>query len=190
MKWMMLTIITLCACATQSTIEDDQHNYQLVVAPHLIDGGAPPVADGGVPPAEGLPDGAQPLCGYDPECVAMTTPTCKIGHCRNGTCTQESAPDGTFCVPSLGANPGVCFGGSCADDILCDDGNPCTDDFVDPSGVCVGVTVYVYARSCPLGISGNEGICQNGACKCNSNDDCDDGDPSTSDFCSEAECFH
>jgi hypothetical protein len=164
---------------TDTELMDDDHHADWTVVvqpPSVIDGGASV--------------GELPLCGYDLECVAMTTPTCKIGHCRNGTCTQDAAQDGTFCVPSPGANPGVCFAGLCVDDILCDDGNHCTDDFVDPTGVCVGVTVYVYARSCPLGMNGNDGICMNGACKCNSDDDCDDGDPSTPDSCFEAECLH
>ncbi len=130
----------------------------------------------------------KPKCQYDVECAHMTAANCVVGACANGECRAEYAQDGSFCVPSLGENPGVCFSGNCVEDILCDDGNECTDDFVNPDGVCSGVTTYVFSRSCTF--NAHDGICANGECTCNSDDDCDDNNTSTADFCLDLICFH
>jgi hypothetical protein len=86
------------------------------------------------------------------------------------------------------SDAGVCFGGQCHDVLTCDDGNPCTDDWLDPGGQCTGFPTASQGKVCPFGLS--DGVCFQGECVCNSHDDCEDGDETTDDHCWDAVCYH
>jgi hypothetical protein len=109
-------------------------------------------------------------------------------------CTYEPWPDGSPCVS--GGVTGVCVAGECGENlcegVVCDDSDPCTDDFcIYASGLCEYLpccgfsegTEHLEIRACDF--DGLAGLCFFGECR----EDpcagvvCDDGDPCTVQTC-------
>jgi len=107
--------------------------------------------------------------------------------CEGWNCLR--VPD----CPGMGEGEGE--GDPCSG-MLCDDGDLCTEDFCDPA---TGGCFYVSIPGCegegePREGEGEpqEGEPQEGEGPCQSNADCDDGNPCTEDFCDPATggCFY
>ncbi len=102
--------------------------------------------------------------------------------------TPNTAPcnDSDPCTTADACSAGVCVGGPA---LVCDDGNPCTDDSCDPAKGCVHVANALPcddANACTT-----VDVCVGGACKGSKAPDCDDGNMCTVDACSpEAGCVH
>ena len=129
------------------------------------------------------------------------------GSADEGTCDDEDLCTEDACDPAAGCqhlpltdvpcNDGdsctfsdTCQAGSCLGDIIvCDDGNPCTDDVCDPitgctfphnGGPCDDGNPCTFADTCA------KGVCTSGVSL-----DCDDGNPCTTDQCDDLEgCLH
>lgn len=125
-------------------------------------------------------------CAYDIQCQHLGNANCSVGLCSSGTCNTAVAVDGYPCVIDE-SNAGTCFLGECVDAITCDDGDPCTDDWIDQDGNCVGLPTTQPGKTCAFGAG--DGVCLLGVCACDSSDDCDDGDPTTEDQCLDFECY-
>lgn len=112
-------------------------------------------------------------CVSDSQC--NSTP-CSKGVCDMGThqCVPYNAPDYTFC-PGMGGACGIdgyCMGGVCqTKGMICDDGNPCTQDSCDPNFGCV----YVAVPGCG---------------GCGSDAQCNDGNFCTNDYCKGGLCYY
>ncbi|MFQ5414815.1 MAG: M12 family metallo-peptidase, partial [Phycisphaerae bacterium] len=140
-------------------------------------------------------------CGGQPrncaDGVACTADTCNEG---NDTCLH--VPDDGVCdngdvcdgVETCNAGTG-CVGGT---PLVCDDGNPCTQDLCDPATGCAFPPAPAGTPCTGNGVGPCTGpdVC-NGAGGCDDNDApdgpnpaCDDQDVCTSDECSAGMCTH
>ena len=130
---------------------------------------------------------------------------CKPGKpvtCNDGNlCTDDSCSPATGCAYTLNSNPcddgdlcttgdfchlGMCTGGK---NLLCDDGNSCTDD-----GCTKGVGCFHKANTAPCN-DGNactlQDACSAGWCKGGKMLPCDDANPCTDDSCDPVTgCLH
>ena len=105
-------------------------------------------------------------------------------------CTHESntAPcsDGSICTLS-----DACFLGKCVPGtpLVCNDGNPCTDDSCDKASGCKQAP---NAASCDDGNAcTSKDICSGGSCTSGGQISCDDGNSCTDDGCkASGGCFH
>jgi hypothetical protein len=85
----------------------------------------------------------------------------------------------------------VCQGGACTGTalLLCNDGNPCTDDSCDAEKGCVYLPNKISCddgNACTLG-----DICKDGKCAAGTMKDCDDSNPCTKDACTPTSgCTH
>lgn len=96
-----------------------------------------------------------PGCSVDADCANIVVDTCDIVTCQSLTCTVSKKPTGTVCSYFRNGQ----YNGTCTDagvcealPIICDDGNPCTED-----------SFSTTLRSCvfdPLPLVGTE--CVNG----------------------------
>lgn len=124
-----------------------------------------------------------PRCGGNGECADFcdeATDTCADP--VNTPCTDN---DGNVCTTSACNGSGSCI--SSPNDFQCDDGINCTTKDVCSGGVCSGtVTQCNDDINCtPDSCDENTGQCQSDAtqCECQSDADCDDGNPCTDEFC-------
>ena len=123
-------------------------------------------------------------CVADADCADGEP--CTVAYCdaTTGVCVYDAVADGTPCDDQNVCTwhdvcvAGQCTGGPCD----CDDGNPCTDDIVDPAVGCVHVPLQEAPCDdgdvCTVGDSCRQGVCV-GATPRN----CDDGNPCTADAC-------
>ena len=123
------------------------------------------------------------LCKIDADCPALTP--CTKGVCNpDGSCSVKQADEDDPCSDSDSCTIGdVCKQGKCKGTALsCDDKNPCTDDFCDPSkkDACVHAPV---AKPCGQGDLCTSFACVAGACVAKPTAPCDDGNPCTADTC-------
>jgi hypothetical protein len=131
---------------------------------------------------------------------ACQASACKPGAprtCDDGNlCTDDSCNAATGCVATPNVAPcndnsactqgDLCSGGSCAPGafVVCQDGNPCTDDACNPSSGCVFSANTVPCddgSACTLGDACQAAACQPGAPLA-----CNDGNPCTDDGCEAA----
>jgi len=116
----------------------------------------------------------------------------------NGECvnTQDNALNcggcGAVCDDAIACN-GVetCSQGRCAPGLAlnCDDTNPCTADTCD--GVCAHTALPDGSSCQPESLCGGGSACVAGVCGSPGAQDCDDGDPCTTDLCDvQAGCLH
>jgi len=110
--------------------------------------------------------------------------SCTIDGCNaDGSCAHEAdnsqlCDDGSICSQVDKCVDGVCEG---LNPILCDDGNPCTDDSCDAVAGCL--TAF-NTSGCEDGSQCTiNDTCANGTCQPGPNKDCDDGSPCTLDQC-------
>lgn len=124
---------------------------------------APPDSDSG---SDAPPEVVVPACSLDEECE--DTNSCTSNRCEVGTCVAVptnvggGCDDGFACTVSDSCNAqGVCAGTI----VVCDDGNPCTDDSCDPiSGACMAPP-GIDGQPCSQGLSCVE-MCTAGVCGC------------------------
>ncbi|MFW5740435.1 MAG: hypothetical protein ACOC1F_08720, partial [Myxococcota bacterium] len=159
--------------------------------------------------------------------------TCQDGVCRDGTspssddnnaCTQDFCdpstgvqhvplPDGADCGDGDFCNGAeTCIAGVCVDDtpLSCDDDNPCTSDYCEPTTGCHhGITACSDGNACTVGSCDPELGCVFSTINCDDNDactvdtcdpasgcwhdalGCDDGDLCTTDTCDASTgCYH
>jgi hypothetical protein len=105
---------------------------------------------------------ACPACDDGNSC---TTDGCGATPCSapSSSCTIANVPTGWLCNDGFACTTGdTCQGGTCAGTpVVCDDGNPCTDDACDPgTGTCT--------------FTPNDAPCNDGAV-CTTNDTCSGG---------------
>jgi hypothetical protein len=111
---------------------------------------------------------------------------------NTGRCGVPAA-DGTVCEHK-GLFSGLCASGFCAksgcDDGVCDDGNECTNDTCDSTTRRCNYTPVQDRIFCDLG--GSPGMCLSGLCQpepeCEFDDDCEDQNDCTQDFCIDGFC--
>jgi hypothetical protein len=110
--------------------------------------------------------------------------SCTIDGCNaDGSCFHEPdnaqlCDDGSIC-----SQVDKCIDGNCEglNPIVCDDGNPCTDDSCDP---IVGCLTTFNTAGCEDGSQCTENdTCTNGVCLPGPQKNCDDGSPCTLDQC-------
>ena len=111
------------------------------------------------------------------------------GDCCSSGCAFEAA-DSSCSDADACTHDDVCDGaGGCSGTaIQCDNGNPCTDDSCDPTGVCSftpNAAVCDDGDACTEADTCSAGFCGGGPV------DCDDGNPCTADACDAAAgCSH
>ena len=139
------------------------------------------------------------VCADDQICSPLCTgPECGGECCGNAqVCYQDKCCTPTckeaWCLP---ASDGC--GGEC-DPKVCDDDNPCTDDFC-AEGACAVLKVpgcCVDDADCVADNPCAKGKCVDGTCQqqppddcCQSAANCDDGDVCTKEFCLENQCYN
>ncbi len=127
-------------------------------------------------------DGDQPFCDDNNDCTEdYASP--------NGTCDYIPVDDGNACVADNGY-PGFCEAGECrafvdgdvidGDEIICDDGDPCTQDFYDPDLGCASIP-YPDGTVCGTAPNGQALICISGVCEWIVDGDVTDGDTADGD---------
>ena len=136
--------------------------------------------------------GVPACCGGDVDCddleLCSGTETCEIatGTCQAGT----AAGDGTGCNDSdLCTTSDTCQGGVCvgAFPVVCDDGNPCTDDVCDPgTGNCTSPSGTDGIPCEDMNACTQDDRCMNGACLGFDPVVCDDANDCTTDSCNPA----
>lgn len=117
-------------------------------------------------------------------CGTSGSNPCAVSKCDKAKgCVEESAPDGALCDDGDACTVGdKCDKGKCVGNIVvCDDKNPCTNDFCDPKVGCVFVNnndLCDDGNACTMGDS-----CVNGVCVGGQPTTCSDGNPCTEDLC-------
>jgi len=121
---------------------------------------------------------------------SCTTDTCDVA---GNACRNEVRVDGAPCDdPDPCIVGGICAAGTCAGGTLvtCDDGEPCTADWCDPSVGCTSRNVADGTACDDDSICTTVDACAGGVCTGPALD-CDDGDPCTVDTCASARgCEH
>jgi|GEM_PF-3120513 len=144
-------------------------------------------------------DGLGTCVGTARDCSSLTN-QCNQGICDEDgeQCVAEPVNEGQACDDGLYCTLGeTCQAGSCLSTqaVECDDGDPCTDDSCDEAGdACVNLLVPRPGDEGPYGdancgdtvdndcdrlVDGADPDCQ----QCQSNPDCDDGNPCTVNTC-------
>jgi len=134
-------------------------------------------------------------CQVDPGtvvlCAELIFSVCMKNQCdpATGQCAMTAQPDETPCDDGdVCTEYDACTGGECGGvAVLCDDGNPCTDNVCDPSaGGCVALN---NNTACDDGdVCTEDDLCVAGACQ-GTQISCDDGNSCTFDLCDgEAGC--
>jgi DNA-binding beta-propeller fold protein YncE len=142
--------------------------------------------------------------GADDDCDGQTDENAGGALCDDGKpCTADtcggsegckSAPlegpcdaDGSVCTTGDSCQGGVCVAGAA---LVCDDGNPCSDDGCDKAQGCVAT--WPAGKPCDDGNScTSSDACSGGHCKGGSVQGCDDGDACTADSCDPSTgCVH
>jgi MYXO-CTERM domain-containing protein len=118
---------------------------------------------------------------------------CTDDICVGGLCTHQPKDNGASCEDADKCNgtetcqQGVCTAGPKP---MCDDKNPCTADFCDPTKGCV-TQPLPDGKACATGNLCIPGACKTGTCETMGTGDCDDGDSCTKDMCDMASgCSH
>lgn len=106
------------------------------------------------------------------------------GVCRNGYCSESctgACSDNNACTENDSCVSGYCQG----DVISCEDDNPCTEDSCNPATGCDNNELADHT-ACT--ISGKAGECISGSCEifCETDNDCDDQNPCTTENCDPA----
>ncbi len=136
-------------------------------------------------------------CTVGDQCVAGTcTPGVPADCDDDNVCTDDSCDPELGCVftdNTLACEDGsvctvgdLCAGGLCLPGavLVCDDGNPCTDDVCDPVAGCL---FTANQAACDDGVGCTLGDhCVEGACVSDALDPCDDGNPCTDNLCDPA----
>ncbi len=137
---------------------------------------------------DGDPCTAETVCSAG-ACTVAATDVCDDGNpCTDDACdasagcthsnNQGTCDDGDLCTTGEVCWDGECGGGS---RLVCDDGNPCTDDFCDME---IGCAVADNADPCDDGNACTSGDrCTRGACAAAGPLRCDDGNVCTDDTC-------
>ncbi len=102
------------------------------------------------------------------------------------TDNDDPCSDGNLCTVN-----DVCSGGACAPGapLDCNDGNPCTADACDPATGCTHTQVP-DGTTCMFA-GGMSGSCSQGTCVgCTDAADCDDGNPCTTEACTNQMCTY
>jgi hypothetical protein len=132
-----------------------------------------------------------PACVSAAECPQSSN-QCQMAVCLGGICgfanRTNGAPcdDGDACTTGSACQNGLCAGGTA---IVCDDGNPCTQNLCDPVSGCFHPPAD--GLPCDDGDGCTTGsICSGGVCGGGTAISCDDGNPCTIDTCAGGNCFH
>lgn len=151
------------------------------------------------------PQPAVEVCnGSDDDCDGQTDESNGVPLCDDGKpCTADSCSgaagcqaspidgpcdaDGSVCTASDSCQGGACVAGTA---LVCDDGQPCSDDLCDKAKGCVAV--WPAAKPCDDGNACTlDEVCTGGQCGGGSAKVCDDGDACTADSCDAVKgCLH
>ena len=135
-------------------------------------------------------------CTSDEECLDQfdEVSQCEFVFCvaATGQCETRAFPDGTFCTDDDACTAvDTCQAGACVagEDLVCDDGNACTDDSCDVEAGCLNEVNDVECDDgdpCTVNDQCGQGECVGAPV------DCDDSNDCTVDFCAPAdgECVH
>ena len=122
---------------------------------------------------------SEPLACDDGE--VCTSDSCDVAVGCVATPVAGSCDDGNMCTLGDSCEEGECIAG--ADQVSCDDDNPCTDDGCDQeTGECQNVANQAFCddgNECTEGDQCSQGACVPGAenlCQCESDADCDEHD--------------
>ena len=137
------------------------------------------------------------VCTVGDTCTGSKCLSGKVKSCGDGNpCTDDSCDASTDCVNTPNAAAcsdgdvctlgDACTSGKCAAGLktVCDDGNPCTDDGCDAQKGCTtkaNTAPCSDANLCTVADSCAQGVCVPGKAQ-----DCNDGEPCTSDGCNPA----
>ncbi len=136
------------------------------------------------------------FCDQDACALPKGVSLCDDGSpCTDGSCDVQlgcsytpvpgnpECDDGDVCSPSSACFEGVCVG---AENVSCVDGNACTDDSCDSnSGAC---SHLANTAKCSKGsFCSPPAKCEEKVCKAQTQNPCDDGNPCTTDTCTEGE---
>ncbi len=133
-------------------------------------------------------------CTLNDVCKQGTCTTTTVNKCDDGNvCTKDGCDTKTGCtktfVSSTCSDGSVCtVGDTCAKGtctsgkaLVCDDGNPCTDDSCDPKKGCQkkpNKAVCNDDNACTV-----TDVCVQGVCQAGKEKSCDDSNPCTTDSC-------
>jgi hypothetical protein len=110
---------------------------------------------------------------------ACTKDSCNgDGSCANANDNTKLCDDGSVCTQVDKCVDGVCAG---LNNLICNDGNPCTDDTCDAVAGCLtalNTAPCEDGSQCTAGDTCNQGVCKPGPSLV-----CNDGNPCTTDFC-------
>jgi cysteine-rich repeat protein len=180
----------LVAWTGTSTVDyHDIYAKAIVVVPRVVCG------DGVVAGLEECDDGntdsadcCSPGCEEDPDEDPCGTDACKVGQqCTLGVCgggTDKDCADGAICTDDS------CHLGDCShlpNNLLCSDGNDCTDSDICAGGTCSGSPALCDdSNPCTQDICGGPGICffVANSMLCDDGNDCTDSDTCTGGACS------
>ncbi len=104
----------------------------------------------------------------------------QVGKCANAPANEGQAcnADGSVCTTTDVCKAGACSQGSA---LVCDDGNPCSDDVCDPKSGCAHTA---NSAACSDGNPCTTGdTCSQNACVTGSGTNCNDSNPCTTDAC-------
>lgn len=133
-------------------------------------------------------------CAADADCDQTWSGDCAATQCIDGFCKEQHLPPDYTCSDDLGA-PGQCWGGQCCFTCLADLGDKL--GAVDVSdGPCMAGnadTACGFGRKLCQDCTITGEVCDRGLCvapQCVTNDDCEDYNECTVDYCNNGKCHH
>ncbi len=115
--------------------------------------------------------------------------------CKPDESSETMSPDDTLTCDDGSActDEDMCSNGSCSGSLInCDDTNVCTNDSCDPATGCLNVNnnIQCAAARCQGLSFYAAAVCSDGSCPTVEPENCDDGNPCTTDTCSVTGCAH
>lgn len=126
-------------------------------------------------------------CEKDDDCIGQVKDLkkCEEIKCQQGICQKKKKTDGSLCDDDDKCTENdTCIDGKCqGSPVICDDKNPCTDDYCDEKEGCIHENNFEDCddgNPCTLNDMCIDGACYGGdvdpQCECETDDDCEDMD--------------